>query len=101
MQYILESIDTNNEHSGIIVARGINATEFLARSAESDTNAFIPLSSQKNIAGFEEAEWLEKAITLVENWKGIPTKSMFNSLGGSPPNWLIDWEAQFDLENKP
>lgn len=95
---VLQSMFVDEDSSCLALIKGLDSTIDAANSAEAMADRETPVSSRKNIAVLEEETWQEKAISLAENWNGVATLNMFDSLGNNPPNWLLDWRTRCDLE---
>jgi hypothetical protein len=90
---LLESISPDEGASCLAVARGLCSTLAAASSAEAMANWDTPRPARTEVAQAEEAAWQEAALGLIDGWNGFGTRTMFDSLGGKPPGWLLDWRA--------
>jgi hypothetical protein len=91
---VLESISADEGASCLAVARGLCSTIHAANNAEAMANWDTPKPARTKFAGSEEKAWQEAALSLIDSWKGVGTRTMFDLLEGKPPRWLLDWRAR-------
>jgi hypothetical protein len=91
---VLESISADEGASCLAVARGLCSTIHAANHAEAMANSDTPKPARTRVAESEEKAWQEAALSLIDGWKGVGTRTMFDSLEGKPPRWLLDWRAR-------
>ncbi|WP_394847463.1 hypothetical protein LZC95_08355 [Pendulispora brunnea] len=90
----IEAVVASEDDSILAVARALTTAIDAAVAAEAMANQESSNDQQKELAEAEEESWQERALALVDGWKGVARRDMFASLGGKPPAWLDDWKVR-------
>jgi hypothetical protein len=92
--YSLESLTDDDAASTKSVARSLVGARDVAQSAEAMANEGVPRDSRKKWAMAWEEEWQDRALSIVDGWKGLAKRDMFDALDDRPPKWVLDWKAR-------
>jgi hypothetical protein len=91
---VLESMCPKEEESCLAVARGLLSTRKAANAAEVMADRATPRPDRTKRARAEEEAWQEAALSLIDGWKGLAKRNMFDAIGEKPPDWLFDWRMR-------
>jgi hypothetical protein len=91
---VLQSLASDEEAHLMAVARGLVSARDTAQSAEAAANQSTPASNRTKVAMREEEAWQTAALALIQESKGVPTRSMFDPLNDKPPKWLVEWRQR-------
>jgi phage-related tail protein len=91
---VLESMVEDEEQSCLAVARGLLSTLSSAKLAEKRADRHTPREDNMKRAVAEEEAWQDAALSLIDGWKGVAIRDMFDPVGEKPPDWLLDWRMR-------
>jgi hypothetical protein len=91
---VLQSLASDEEAHLMAVARGLVSARDTAQSAEAMANQSTPQANRTKLAMREEEAWQSAALALIQEWKGVPTRGMFDPLDDKPPKWLVEWRQR-------
>jgi hypothetical protein len=92
--YALESLTEDDAASTLAVARSLAVARDVAQSAEAMANEGVPRGSRTEWAVAWEEDWQDHALSIVDGWKGLARRDMFDALDDKPPKWLLDWRSR-------
>jgi hypothetical protein len=91
---VLQALTPDEEKSSLAVARALVSARDAAQSAEAMANLETPKASRTEVAAAEETAWQDRALSVIDGWKGVAIRNMFESLDDKPPRWLQDWKQR-------
>jgi hypothetical protein len=91
--YSLESLTDDNSASTLAGARSLAVARDVAQSAEAMTNQLQPKASRTQWAASWEEQWQHHALSIIDGWKGLARRDMFDPLDDKPPKWVVEWKA--------
>jgi hypothetical protein len=92
--YALEALTEDDAASTLAVARSLAVARDVAQSAEAMANEGVPRGSRTQWAAAWEEDWQNRALAVIDGWKGLARRDMFDVLDDKPPKWLLDWKAR-------